>query len=44
MSKEELIKILSERLPEDADITYASVTWWDDIGCHNWSTDIEDSD
>ena len=39
MEKDELIKNLSEVLPDNADITFATVTWWDDDGVHNWDTD-----
>lgn len=36
MSKEELIKRLVEILPDNADIIFATVTWWDNDGCHNY--------
>ena len=39
MEKDELIKNLSEVLPDHADITFSPVTWWDDDGSHNWDTD-----
>ena len=39
MEKDELIKNLSEVLPDNADITFSTVTWWDDDGAHNWNTD-----
>lgn len=39
MEKDELIKNLSEVLPDNADITFATVTWFDDDGVHHWDTD-----
>ena len=42
MQKDELIKNLSEVLPDNADITFATVTWLDDNGVHNWDTDDND--
>jgi len=41
MSKEELIKRLAEILPDNADITFATVTWWDDDGSHNADFEIQ---
>lgn len=39
MEKDELIKKLSEVLPDNADVTFSTVTWFDDNGVHNWDTD-----
>lgn len=40
--KQKLLKRLSEILPDDADITFCTVTWWDDDGCHNVEIDNAD--
>lgn len=39
MKKDELIKYFSEVLPDNADITFSTVTWSDDNGVHSWDTD-----
>lgn len=41
MNKDELLKRLTEILPDNADITFATVTWFDDDGCHNADFDIQ---
>lgn len=28
-----------EKIPDDADVTFCTVTWWDEDGCHNWDSD-----
>lgn len=41
MSKEELIERLSEVLPSDGEISFATVTWWNGNGTFNWDTDSD---
>ena len=41
MSKEELIERLSEVLPSDGEISFATVTWWNSNGTFNWDTDSD---
>ena len=41
MTKEELLKDLSERLPEDADIQFATVTYIDSgFKIHHYDTEV----
>lgn len=40
-TKEELLKRLSEVIPEDAEIIYASVTFWNKHGTFNYDTDAD---
>ena len=44
--KSELIKTLSEELPDNAYITYAAVTWFDndDNGVYHWDTNMEEAE
>lgn len=41
-TKEELLKRLSEVIPDDAEITYATVTFWNEDGTFNYSTDTDE--
>lgn len=38
MSKEELLARISEILPDDANIVYGEVTWWNEDGTFSWDT------
>lgn len=41
MSKEELIERISEVLPNDGEISFATVTWWNGNGTFNWDTESD---
>lgn len=42
MSKTELLEKLSENIPDDANITFATVTWCNDEGTFNWDSDSDE--
>lgn len=42
MSKTELLEKLSKAIPDDANVTFATATWWNDEGTFNWDSDSDE--
>ena len=42
MSKTELLEKLSETIPDDANVEFATATWWNDDGTFNWDSDSDE--